>query len=121
MTRLHHVVIGRQHQIVVAQALDLGLALVKKSQVHWHIGMFKIVGAELHFVLVMDLAVRDVATVWAPRPHEVVDAFDTLQIHAQAFQTIRNFSADHGQIETAALLKIGKLRHFHAVEPDFPA
>ena len=72
-----------------------------------------------------DVAVREDAlrTVrFLPcRIHQVVHVVAVLQVHRQALKTIGNFTRDRLAFETAHLLEIGELRHFHPVHPDFPA
>ena len=52
---------------------------------------------------------------------QVVDVVDLLQKHADSFETIGDLAHDQRQLDTADLLEIGELRHFHTVDPDFPA
>ena len=52
---------------------------------------------------------------------QVIDVFDALQVHREAFQTVGNFAGDRLAIDAADLLEVGELRHFHAVHPDLPA
>ena len=47
--------------------------------------------------------------------------FDILHVHGQPFEPVGEFARDRQAVEAAHLLKIGELRHLHAVAPDLPA
>ena len=57
----------------------------------------------------------------AVAPDQIVDAVDALDIHRQTLQAVGDFAGYRFALEAADLLEIGELRHFHAVQPDFPA
>src|SRR5690606_28344696 len=80
-----------------------------------------IVGRLLDFVLVENVAVQDGAPAGAGGPHQVVDAFDALQIHGQALEAVGDLAGSRGAVKPAHLLEVGELGYFHAIEPDFPA
>jgi hypothetical protein len=54
-------------------------------------------------------------------PHQVVDVFDLLQIHREAFEAVGDFAEHRLAVQTADLLEVRELGHFHAVQPHFPA
>ena len=51
---------------------------------------------------------------------DVVDAVDALHIHRQPLEAVGQLAGDGGAFDAADLLKVGELRHFHAVAPAFP-
>ena len=78
--------------------------------------MFKVVSGLLHFVLLVHIAISHIGG-----PLQVIDVVHTLQVHGQALQAVGNFAGDRLAVDAAHLLEISELRHFHAIEPDFPA
>ncbi|MPN55806.1 hypothetical protein SDC9_203490 [bioreactor metagenome] len=54
-------------------------------------------------------------------PFDIKNTVHFLNKHGQTLNTIGNFRTNRFAINTAALLKIGELRNFHAIQPDFPA
>ncbi len=57
----------------------------------------------------------------AVAPDQVVNAVYALNVHGQTFQTVGDFTGDRLTFQTAHLLEVGELRHFHTVQPHFPA
>ena len=57
----------------------------------------------------------------AVAPHQIVYAVHALDIHRQTFQTVGDLAGDRFALQAANLLEVSELRHFHAVEPNFPA
>ena len=62
-----------------------------------------------------------VAVLDAAAPVEVIDIIDTLDVHGDAFDAVGQLARDRLEVNAAALLEIGELGDFHAVQPDFPA
>src|SRR5690606_16624686 len=60
------------------------------------------------------------AAKFAICPDQIIDAIDALYIHRQALKTISNLACHRETLDTAHLLEIRKLRHFHTVEPNLP-
>ncbi len=54
-------------------------------------------------------------------PDQVVNAVHALDIHRQTFQTVGDFTGHRLALQAADLLEVGELRHFHAIQPHFPA
>ena len=81
------------------------------------IGGLEIIMRKLHLIAMKDIAVAD-ATPVKIKLKAVIRA---LHIHGQTLQPIGQFACNKLTINAADLLEIGKLRHFHAVAPHFPA
>ena len=65
-----------------------------------------------------------VAVAHEPRlvvPDNVVNVVFVLQIHRQALKPVGDLAAYELARDAAYLLKICKLRHLHAVQPNLPA
>ena len=54
-------------------------------------------------------------------PDQVIDVVHALQIHGQALKAVGDLTGGRFAVNAADLLEVGELRHFHTVEPDFPA
>ena len=54
-------------------------------------------------------------------PDQVVNAVNALNVHRQSFQTVGDLAGHRLTLQTADLLEVGELRHFHPVQPHFPA
>ena len=67
------------------------------------------------------VAVGDALGPLAPVEIDVVDALDALHVHRQPLEAIGQFARDRRAFEARDLLKVGELRHFHAVAPAFPS
>ena len=120
--RLQHHFVARQRQRLVEFDQALGFAFIEVEQFEQlvDVGVFEVVGGLLHFVLVEHIAVGHLAER-AVSPHQVVDRVHALQVHGQAFQAIGDLARDRVALDAAGLLEVSELRHFHAIEPDFPA
>ena len=81
--------------------------------------MFEVVRRLLDFVLVINVAVGHFAARTVG-PHDVEHAVDALQVHRQTLETVGDLAGDGAAVESADLLEVGELRHFHAVEPHLP-
>ena len=62
-----------------------------------------------------DVAIQHFRAVGGDGPDQVVHAFDPLKVHGQAFEAIRDFTGGRRAIDTADLLEVGELGHFHSV------
>src|SRR5580704_7663465 len=89
---------------------------VEELPQHGDVGQFEVVFRKLALVLKTHLAIAD-----AGRPLDVVDAVDILQECDDALEAIGELGGDEVEIESTALLEVGELRDFHAVEHDLPA
>ena len=118
---LHHLLVGRQRQVHFHQLLRLTLAGVETVEHFFHVGVFEVVGALLHLVLVVDVTVGHRLAVRAVGPDQVVDVVAVLQVHAQALETVGDLAQHRAAFQATGLLEVGELGHFHAIEPDFPA
>ena len=56
----------------------------------------------------------------ARRPRQIPTRIDTLEIHGEPLEAIRQLHRDWVAIDTPGLLEVGELRHLHTVEPDLP-
>ena len=113
--------IRRQRQRIFQrqQLLRLFLVLLEAGEQEVHVGVFKVVGGLLHFVLMEHVAVSGF-TQRAVAPDQVVNAVYALNVHGQTFQTVSNFPGYWFTFQATNLLEVGELRHFHAVQPHFP-
>jgi hypothetical protein len=135
---LEHLLIGRQRQAcasgllrafglfagVAHQAFGFALVLGKMAEQDFRVAVLEVVGGLFHFVLVVHVTVGQAArlAVLLPfGPDQVVDVLDLLQVHRQTLDAVGDFAGDRLAVDAANLLEVGELRHFHAVEPDFPA
>ena len=116
MGALQTIIIRGPKQSLSGETKAFGLKLVEVLTVHGGVTLIKIIARLLDFVLMVDLAVGHMLV-----PLDVIDGIFPLQVHGQAFQTIGELRADGRKIDPANLLEIGELRHFHAVQPHFPA
>lgn len=57
----------------------------------------------------------------AVAPDQVVNAVYALNVHGQTFQTVGDLTGNRFTFQTTNLLEVSELRHFHAVQPHFPA
>ena len=124
MPRFEHQFVCRQGQLRVfgvQQAFGLRFEAVELVKQPGHVAVFEIVGRLLHFVLAVHVAISERRALRRDGPHQIIHVFNALQIHGQTFDAVSDF-AEHGRaVDTADLLEIGELGHFHAVEPYFPA
>ena len=61
------------------------------------------------------------AVLLPPRPHEVVDAVHSLQVHGETLEAVGELDGDGVEVEAAELLEVRELGGLHAVDPDLPA
>ena len=124
VTGLEHHFVSGQGQVEIHQALGFGFEIVELLQKLRAVGGFEVVVRLFDFVLMEDVAVGENAFgpvgILPGREDQVEDVVAVLQIHRQAFETVGDFTRDRLAFETAHLLEVGELRHFHAVHPDFP-
>ena len=81
-----------------------------------HVAVLEVVGRLLDFVLMIYVPIGETF-----RPGEVEYIFHALQVHGKPLQPIGDFARNGLAVHAADLLKIGELRHLHAVQPHFPA
>ena len=122
MSRFQNTLVGRQRQrgLQRQQLLGLFLILFEAGEQEVDVGIFEVIGGLLHFVLVEHVAVGGFPQR-AIAPDQVIDAVHTLDVHRQTLQTVGDLAGHRLTLEAANLLEVGELRHFHAVEPHFPA
>ena len=89
------------------------------TEQRFSIRMFKVVRRLFHFILMKHVSVKHFAA--RPfGPDEVVDTLNALQVHRESFKPVGDLAGRRCAIEATHLLKIGELRDFHPIEPDFP-
>jgi len=122
VSRFQNTFIGRQRQrgLQRQQLLGLFLILLKAGEQEVDVGVFEVIGGLLHFILVEHVAVSGF-TQRAIAPDQVINAVHALDVHRQTLQTVGDLAGHRLTLEAAHLLEVGELRHFHAVEPHFPA
>ena len=120
MRGLQHLFIGRQTELGLEQLLADGLVLVEVAEQHRRVGVLEVVLRLLDLVLVVDIAIGDLAAR-AIGPDDVVDAVDALQVHREALEAVGDLARHRLAVDAAHLLEVGELRDFHAVEPHLPA
>ena len=102
------------------QALALLLEGIELARELGHIGELEVVARLLDLVLVIDVAVGDLAKR-SVGPHEVVEALDALQVHREPLEAVGDLAHDRAAVEAADLLEVGELGDLHAVQPHLPA
>ncbi len=120
MRGLQYLLVRRQCQFLLHQVLGVAFVGAEGGQQEVDVAVLEVVGALLHLVLVEHVAVPQ-WPIFAGRIDEVEDVLDALQVHRQALQAVGDLAGDRLAVDAADLLEVGELRHFHAVEPDFPA
>src|SRR5579863_3655595 len=80
------------------------------------VGVLKIVGGKL--LLFEEPYLRIAAIV---RPANVVDAVHALEVGTDTVQAISQFHRDRIEVNSAALLEVGELCNFEAIQKDLPA
>src|SRR5262245_18239586 len=121
------VVSGKRKQMTRAfvafgeQRLALGLGVAEMPQQELRVGLLEIVAGVFLLGLEKDLAVGGLVLALAAVEIEIEHVVDVLHIHGEAFEPVSQLARDGIAVEAADLLKIGELRHLHAVEPHFPA
>ena len=104
------------------QALALSFAKFEMLPRAWHIRGFKVVDRELLLVGQAHVSVLHFpAGVRIARPDDVVDGIDVLEKGAQAFESVGQFGRDGIEIHAPALLEVGELCDFEAIEHDLPS
>ena len=116
MRGLEHHLVARQREPRLDQVLRLGLVIGEMPEQHFAIGLLEVVGRLLDLILVVDVAVRHTR-----RPGQIEHVFHVLQIHGEALDAVGDFPGDRFAVDSADLLEVGELRHFHAVQPHLPA
>ena len=118
MGALEDLVVGGEDDRVFhrEQALAFLFVEIEELPEHLDVGKLEVVFRELILVLKADLGVFD-----AGSPFDVVNAFDVLEEGNQALESIGELGGDEVEIEAAALLEVGELGDFEAVEHDLPA
>src|SRR5476651_1285474 len=110
----------RQRLFKSQQGLRFFFVLFKTGKQEIDVGVFEVIGGLLHFILMEHVAVGGF-TQWAIAPYQVIYAVYALDVHRQTLKTVGDFAGNGFTFQTAHLLEVGELRHFHAVEPHFPA
>ena len=93
----------------------------KMAQERVRIGDVKIPARIGGFGLLENRAVCDFFRAFFAVKIEFVYVIDILHIHGETLQAVCQFAGNGRAFETANLLKIGELAHFHSIAPDFPA
>ncbi|ABV16057.1 hypothetical protein CKO_05014 [Citrobacter koseri ATCC BAA-895] len=121
MGGFQNTLVSRQRQRVFQrqQLLCFFLILFETGEQEIHIGVFEVVGGLLHFVLMEHVAIGGF-TQRAVAPDQVVNAVYALNVHSQTFQAVGDLTGNRLTLQTANLLEVGELSHFHAVQPHFP-
>src|SRR5579859_2655993 len=119
MGGLQHLLVGRQRQPLLQEARAFGFADVEPLEEFCSVGLLEVVPGLLHLVLVVDVAVGDLA-LRAVGPGELVHILYTLQVHGQALETVGDLTGDRLALEATHLLEVGELADLHAVQPHLP-
>src|SRR5262245_5394024 len=98
------------------QPLAFSLERLKCGHEQRHVSLFKIIGRELDFSFVVDIAICDGII-----PGEVEDVVHLLQIHRDTFSPIGDFNGNRIQLDPADFLEVGELGDLHPVEANLPA
>ncbi|ABU79351.1 hypothetical protein ESA_04170 [Cronobacter sakazakii ATCC BAA-894] len=114
--------ISRQRQRVFQrqQLLSFFFVLLKAGEQEIHVGVFEVIGGLLHFVLMEHIAVSGFAKR-AIAPDQVINAVHALNVHGETLKAVSDFTGHRFALQAADLLEVSELRHFHAVQPHFPA
>src|SRR5690606_10858093 len=112
-----YLLVSGQRQAGVDQTLAVFFVLVERHEQEIHVGVFKVVGGLLHFVLMKHIAVGNGFAVRAVSPHQVVHGIHFLQVHGDTLKTVGDFAGDRETFQAAHLLEVGELGYFHAVQP----
>ena len=128
VARLDALVVGRQrHQMALAalalgeQRPAFGLGVVEVAQQRRGVGVLEIEARIFLLGLQEHVAVGDLVGAVAAVEVEVVDVLDPLHVHRQPLEPVGQLARHRRAFEAGDLLKVGELRHFHAVAPAFPA
>ena len=114
--RLDAVIIRRQRQAFREQALGLRLECLEGAGQQRHVRFLEIVLGKLNFRLSVDLSVRD-----GLGPGQIVHIVHLLEIHGDALRAVRDLDRDRMKLDSPDLLKIGKLRDLHPIQPHLPS
>lgn len=122
MGGFQNTLVGWQRQRIFQrqQLLRFFLVLLEAGEQEVHIRVFEVVSGLLHFVLMEHVAIGGF-TQRAVAPDQVVNAVYALNVHCQTFQTVGDLAGNRFTLQTTNLLEVSELRHFHAVQPHFPA
>ena len=116
MRAFQYVVIGRKDEAGFDDPHSFFFIFIEEVEQEVGVTQFKGIRRLFDFVLMEDIAVGGRFV-----PLEVIDVFYALNVHGQSFHAVCDFRRYGGDVDAADLLEVGKLRDFHAVEPDFPA
>ena len=98
------------------QQLAFLFCVLEFARQHVSIGVLEVVRGKFLFRAEIDVSIFDASAI----PFQIINVFDTLNVHGEALQTIGQFNRDRVAIDTTNLLEVGKLAHLHAVAPDLP-
>src|SRR3990170_4175138 len=128
MRGLDRLVVGRQHHhmalAVVAlgeQRAAFGFGVAKMIEQEVGVGVLEIEARVFLLSLQEDVAIGDLVLPLPAVEIEIEHAVDALHIHGKPLKPIGELACHGIAIEPADLLKIGELRHLHAVAPSLPA
>ena len=62
----------------------------------------------------------DIAVTALAVPAEIPDVLDILEVHRQSLKAVGDLNGHRLAVETPALLEVGELGHFHAIQPHLP-
>ena len=106
--------------MMLKTGMTFALVVVKFLAHHINIGKLKVIGRKFKLIFVIHIAVGNRLARWQVAPHKVEHRILTLCIHGNTLKTIGNFHRYRINLKATYLLKVGKLRNFHTVEPHFP-
>ncbi len=120
MRSCEHLLVGRQREIELDEALAIMLGMIEVVKQGIDVGFVEIVAGLFDLVLVIDVAIGDAAER-PVGPDDIENTLDVLQIHRQALEAVGDLSRYRAAFQATDLLEVSELRHLHAVQPDFPA
>ena len=113
---LENTVIGGDKRVAFQRAGIFAFIKLKHLTQRIHIGNVKIIAAVFKLFIEHQLGIAK-----AIQPVNRPGGFFVLQRQGDSLDAIGDLDADWIEAQAAGLLKIGELRNFLAVEPDFPA
>ena len=115
MRALQDLVVGRDRQCSLKATAALRLVMVEGSHEARDIRDLEVIRRPFALAARMHIRIGE-----ARRPRQIPTRIDTLEIHGEPLEAIRQLHRDWVAIDTPGLLEVGELRHLHTVEPDLP-
>jgi hypothetical protein len=118
---LHALIIGGKRQLQFCESKAFLFSVLEMALQIFDVGVFEGIFGKFHFLLEANISVGDFFDAIFAVPIEIKDIIDFLEKHGKSFESVGELHGYGTAIESSHLLKIGKLRDFHAVAPDFPS